>query len=199
MTKGDPPYYQAVVIGCSAGGLDALSMVLPALPASFPVPLLIVQHLNPRSMSRLPLLLDPKCAIDVREADEKIRPQAGVAYCGPPNYHLLLEPDGTFSLSIDEPVNFSRPAIDVTFETAAEFYGPGLIGLVLTGASPDGSRGLARIKAQGGFTIVQDPEEAHSAVMPQSAIRVARPHLVLPLSEIGPMLIRLCPGKRNFQ
>jgi two-component system chemotaxis response regulator CheB len=192
MTAGGAPAYQAVVIGCSAGGLEALSTVLPSLPASFPVPLVIVQHLNPRAMSRVPHLLESKCAIEVREAEEKIKPQPGVAYLGPPNYHLLLEADGTFSLSVDEPVNFSRPAIDVTFETAAELYGPALIGVVLTGASADGSRGLARIKALGGYTIVQDPKEAQSVVMPQSAIRVARPQVVLPLGDIGPMLIRLC-------
>lgn len=192
MTAGAAQSYRAVVIGCSAGGLDALSTVLPSLPATFPVPLVVVQHLNPRAMSRLPHLLKPKCAIDVREADEKIKPQPGVAYFVPPNYHLLLESDGTFSLSVDEHVNFSRPAIDVTFETAAELYGSALIGVVLTGASTDGSRGLARIKALGGYTIVQDPKEAQSVVMPESAIRVAQPQVVLPLPDIGPMLIRLC-------
>jgi len=192
MTAGTTQPYRAVAIGCSAGGLDALSIVLPSLPATFPVPLVIVQHINPRAMSRLHLLLERKCAIDVREADEKITPQPGVAYFVPPNYHLLLELDGTFSLSVDERVNYSRPAIDVTFETAAELYGSALIGVVMTGASADGSRGLARIKALGGYTIVQDPKEAQSVVMPQSAIRAARPHAVLPLRDIGPMLIRLC-------
>ena len=192
MTAGAAQFYRAVTIGCSAGGLDALSIVLPSLPAAFPVPLMIVQHISPQAMSRLHLLLKRKCAIDVREADEKIKPQPGVAYFVPPNYHLLLELDGTFSLSVDERVNFSRPAIDVTFETAAELYGSQLIGVVMTGASADGSRGLARIKALGGYTIVQDPKEAQSVVMPQSAIRAARPHAVLPLRDIGPMLIRLC-------
>lgn len=192
MTAGAAQSYRAVVIGCSAGGLDALSIVLPSLPATFPAPLVIVQHINPRAMSRFHLPLERKCAIDVREADEKIKPQPGVAYFVPPNYHLLLELDGTFSLSVDERVNFSRPAIDVTFETAAELYGSELIGVVMTGASADGSRGLARIKALGGYTIVQDPKEAQSVAMPESAIRVARPHAVLPLRDIGPMLIRLC-------
>lgn len=192
MTAGAAQSYRAVVIGCSAGGLDALSVVLPSLPATFSVPIVIVQHINPRAMSRLHLLLERKCAIDVREADEKIKPRPGVAYFVPPNYHLLLELDGTFSLSVDERVNYSRPAIDVTFETAAEVYGSALIGVVMTGASADGSRGLARIKALGGYTIVQDPKEAQSAVMPESAIRVAQPHAVLPLRDIGPMLIRLC-------
>jgi two-component system, chemotaxis family, protein-glutamate methylesterase/glutaminase len=184
--------YRAVVIGCSAGGLGALSIVLPALPAAFPAPLVIVQHVNPTAGSRLPALLDGKCAIHVREADEKMRPEPGVAYVVPPNYHLLLELDGTFSLNRDERVNFSRPSIDVTFETAAELYGSALIGVVMTGASADGSRGLARIKELGGHTIVQDPEEAQAAVMPQAAIRAARPHAVLPLCDIGPALVRLC-------
>jgi two-component system, chemotaxis family, protein-glutamate methylesterase/glutaminase len=192
MRAGGAQSYRAVAIGCSAGGLEALSIVLPSLPAAFPVPLVVVQHLNPQAMSRLHLLLARNCAIAVREADEKIEPQPGVAYFVPPNYHLLLELDGTFSLSVDERVNFSRPAIDVTFETAAELYGSRLIGVVMTGASADGSRGLARIKSLGGYTIVQDPKEAQSVMMPESAIRAAQPHAVLPLRDIGPMLIRLC-------
>jgi two-component system chemotaxis response regulator CheB len=192
MTAVAAQAYLAVAIGCSAGGLDALSIVLPSLPAAFPVPLVIVQHTSPRAMSRLHTILKGKCAIDVREADEKIEPQPGVAYLAPPNYHLLMELDGTFSLSVDERVNYSRPAIDVMFETAAELYRSGLIGVVMTGASADGSRGLARIKALGGYTVVQDPKEAHSAVMPKSAIKAAEPHAVLPLRDIGPMLIRLC-------
>jgi two-component system chemotaxis response regulator CheB len=192
MTAGAAQSYRAVVIGSSAGGLDALSIVLASLPVAFPVPLVIVQHINPRAMSRLHLLLERKCAIAVREADEKIKPQPGVAYCVPPNYHLLLELDGTFSLSVDERVNFSRPAIDVTFETAAELYGSALINVVMTGASADGSRGLARIKALGGYTIVQEPMEAQSVTMPESAMRAAQPHAVLPLRDIGPRLISLC-------
>jgi len=192
MTAGAAQSYQAVAIGCSAGGLDALSIVLPSLPAAFPVPLVIVQHINPRAMSHLHTILKSKCAIDVREADERIEPQPGVAYLAPPNYHLLMELDGTFSLSVDDRVNYSRPAIDVTFETAAELYRSGLIGVVMTGASADGSRGLARIKLLGGYTIVQDPKEAQSVTMPQSAINAAEPHAVLPLRDIGPMLIRLC-------
>jgi two-component system chemotaxis response regulator CheB len=192
MMAGAAQSYRAVVIGCSAGGLEALSVVLPSLPAAFPVPLVIVQHFSPHAMSRLHVLLERKCAINVREADEKIKPQPGAAYFVPPNYHLLLELDGTFSLSVDERVNFSRPAIDVTFETAAELYGSALIGVVMTGASADGSQGLARIRALGGYTIVQDPKEAQSVIMPQSAIRVAQPHAVLPLRDIGPTLIRLC-------
>ena len=192
MRAGAATCYRAVAIGCSAGGLDALSIVLPSLPAAFPVPLVIVQHTNPRAQSRSHAILNGKCAIDVREADEKIEPQPGVAYLAPPNYHLLLELDGTFSLSVDERINYSRPAIDITFDTAAELYGSGLIGVVMTGASADGSRGLARIKLLGGYTIVQDPQEAQYMVMPQSAIKAAEPHAILPLRDIGPMLIRLC-------
>jgi two-component system, chemotaxis family, protein-glutamate methylesterase/glutaminase len=187
-----PPCYRAVAMGCSAGGLDALSVVLPALPGAFAVPLVIVQHISPRNMSRLHAILKAKCAIDVREADEKIQPRPGTAYLAPPNYHLLLELDGTFSLSVDDRVNYSRPAIDVTFETAAELWGSALIGVVMTGASSDGSRGLERIKRLGGYTIVQDPKEAEAAVMPEAAIRTAEPHAVLPLRDIGPTLARLC-------
>ena len=200
MTEAAAQSYRAVVMGCSAGGLDALSVVLPSLPSGFPVPLVIVQHVNPQGMSRLHTILKGKCKIDVCEADEKTEPRPGTAYLAPPNYHLLLELDGTFSLSVDERVNFSRPAIDITFETAAELYGCALIGVVMTGASSDGSRGLARIKRLGGYTIVQDPKEAESATMPESAIRAAQPHAVLPLCDIGPTLTRLCgrlPGSLN--
>jgi len=192
LTERMPRSYRAVAMGCSAGGLEALSVVLPALPGAFPVPLVIVQHISPRNLSRLHGILKAKCAIDVREADEKIQPRPGTAYLAPPNYHLLLELDGTFSLNVDERVNYSRPAIDVTFETAAELYGSALIGVVMTGASSDGSRGLARIKMLGGYTIVQDPKEAEAAIMPEAAIRTAEPHAVLPLRDIGPTLTRLC-------
>ena len=200
MNESRAQSYRAVVMGCSAGGLDALSVVLPSLPGTFPVPMVIVQHVDPRGMSRLHAILKAKCKIDVREAEEKIAPCPGTAYFAPPNYHLLLELDGTFSLSVDQRVNYSRPAIDVTFETAAELYGSALIGVVMTGASSDGSRGLARIKVLGGYTIVQDPKEAEAATMPESAIRAVKPDAVLPLRDIGPTLTRLCgrlPGSLN--
>ena len=192
LSEGAVPSYRAVLMGCSAGGLNALSVVLPSLPGTFPVPLVIVQHLSPRGMSRLHTILNGKCAIDVREAEEKLEPQPGTAYFAPPNYHLLLELDGTFSLSVDERVNFSRPAIDITFETAAELYRSALIGVVMTGASSDGSLGLARIKMLGGYAIVQDPKEAESPTMPQAALRAVQPDAVLLLRDIGPSLTRLC-------
>ena len=184
-----PVQYEAVVIGSSAGGLEALSQVLPALPASFPSPLLIVQHQHPQSGNRLIRLLADRCEIKVKQADEKQTPRPGTAYLAPPNYHMLVELDRTLSLTVDERVNFSRPAIDVLFETAAEAYRSKLLGVLLTGASEDGAKGLARIKLLGGTVIVQDPATAHASTMPRAGIANCEVDQVLPLSEIGPTLI----------
>ena len=183
---------RAVVIGASAGGLEALSSVLGALPADFPVPVIVVQHQAPHARSQLGPILASRCRLRVSSADEKDVPQPGVIYLAPPNYHLLIELDGSLSLSVDERVNFSRPAIDVTFESAADCYGPDLIGVVLTGASSDGAAGLRKIKRAGGIAIVQDPRTAYASTMPEAAKAAAKPDIVAPLSEIGACLVRLC-------
>ena len=133
-------HYQAIVIGISAGGMGTLKALLGALPKDFPLPILIAQHLSPDSGDAMALFLDQLCAIHVKEADEEERPTGGRVYLAPANYHLMVEPDGRLGLSADPPVNFSRPSADVLFETAAEAFGEGLIGVVLTGAGIDGSR-----------------------------------------------------------
>lgn len=190
--------YEAVVIGCSAGGLEALSQVLPALPKSFPVPLFVVQHQHPQSRDRLTRLLCEKCAIKIKQVDEKETPLPGTAYFAPPNYHMLLELDKTLSLTVDEWVHHSRPSIDVLFETAAETYRSKLIGVLLTGANEDGVHGLMQIKRLGGKVIVQDPDTAYAPTMPRAGIRECAVDQVLPLKEIGQVLIQSVTHPRTL-
>ncbi len=179
---------EAIVIGASTGGVSALMSILGALPAGFGPPLVIVQHQRPDAKDRLARALDGKTAIRVKEADEKESITPGTAYLAPANYHLLIEDDRTFSLSVEEKVNFSRPSIDVLFESAADVYGPGLLGIILTGASIDGSQGLLAVKDGGGLTVVQDPESAEMDMMPLAAIKTADPDYILNLHEIGWLL-----------
>jgi two-component system, chemotaxis family, protein-glutamate methylesterase/glutaminase len=161
---------EAVVIGASAGALDALSVILPALPPEFRLPLMIVVHVPPDKRSVLADLFRAKCRIAVREVEDKEPIAGGSAFFAPPDYHLLIEADRTLSLSTEEPVLFSRPSIDVLFESAAEVYGPALIAIVLSGANHDGARGLKTVAAAGGTAIVQNPEEAFAPTMPEAAL-----------------------------
>jgi two-component system chemotaxis response regulator CheB len=181
---------QAVVIGASAGGLQALKHLLPALPASFGCPVMIVQHVSPHSDNYMVQMLNELSALTVKEADEKEKIMAGTVYVAPPDYHLLVENDFTLSLSVEEKVNYSRPSIDVLFETAADAYGSHLMGIVLTGANADGADGLLYIKKKGGFTIVQQPEDAETPAMPAAAIAKTHPHLILPLAGITSLLAK---------
>ncbi len=183
--------YDAVVIGVSAGGLNALRTILPELPEDFPAAVIICQHLNPQSDDFIARYLDEISAIRVKEAEEKEPILPGVGYLAPPNYHLLVEEDRTFSLSCEARVCFARPSIDVLFETAAETYGKRLIGLVLTGANNDGSNGLQQIVRYGGLAIVQDPATAEARHMPQAAIDLVEPELIYPLESIGQVLNRV--------
>ncbi|MFH1160036.1 MAG: chemotaxis protein CheB [bacterium] len=180
--------YQAVVIGSSAGGLHALKTIFTLLDEKFPLPMILVQHMSPDSDNYLPSFLDDLHKLRVKEADEKEVPQGGTAYVAPPNYHLLLETDRSFTLTVDERVNYARPSIDVLFETAAEAYHAKLIGIVLTGANNDGSRGLKKIKELGGHVIVQNPGEAESDTMPRSAIESVKVDQILTLKEIANFL-----------
>jgi two-component system chemotaxis response regulator CheB len=178
-------------MGVSTGGVSALKMVLEALPADFPIPILVVTHITPDSDDGLAVLLDTLCAIRVKEADEQERLAPGTAYLAPANYHLLVERDGTLALSIDPPVNFARPAVDVLFESAAEVYGPALIGVIMTGAGFDGSSGLLKIKNSGGVTVVQDPSDAEMDSMPRSALRLLNADHVVRLKKIPGLLLKL--------
>jgi len=189
--------YKAVVIGVSAGGSAALAALLPGLPEDFPLPVLVVQHLPPGNGGYLVESLDQKCAMVVKEAEEKETLRPGCMYIAPPDYHLLVERDETLSLSVDEKVNYSRPSIDVLFESAAYAWSSGVIGVILTGASTDGSKGLALIKERDGMTIVQDPTIAEQPIMPRAAIDAADVDHVLGLEEIGELLIEL--GTRSSE
>jgi two-component system, chemotaxis family, protein-glutamate methylesterase/glutaminase len=179
---------EAVVIGASAGALDVLSNLLPGLPADYRLPILIVVHLPPDKTSLLAQLLRARCAIRVREAEDKEPIEPGVAYFAPPDYHLLVEQDKRLSLSDDEPVLFSRPSIDVLFESAADAYGDGLIGVVLTGANSDGANGLKAVVEAGGVAVVQSPKGAYAVAMPEAAIAACPDARVLPVNEIAAYL-----------
>jgi two-component system, chemotaxis family, protein-glutamate methylesterase/glutaminase len=180
--------FDAVVIGGSAGGVDALISLLPAIPADYALPVLCILHLPGDRESRLAELFDERLPVPVREAVDKGEIVPGTVYFAGPGYHLSVEQDRTFSLSCEPPVHFARPAIDVLMESAADAYGPGLAGILLTGANHDGADGMARIRACGGFTVVQEPDDAQVPVMPLEAIRRCDPHLVLPLAGIRALL-----------
>lgn len=167
-----------------------MKQLLPALPADFRLPVIIVQHVGAHAENYWVRQLNSLCKLHVKEADEKERIEKGNIYIAPANYHLLVERDSTFSLSCDPKVNYARPSIDVLFESAAEAYKKQLIGIVLTGANSDGTNGLRRIKENGGLTIVQDPATAESPYMPASAIAVGPDH-VLPIEKIVNLLVNL--------
>jgi two-component system chemotaxis response regulator CheB len=180
--------FQAVAMGASAGALDALSTVLAKLPSGFPLPLLIVTHLPPDKESILSSLLADKCEIAVREAEDKEPIVPGVVFIAPPDYHLLVEKDGRLSLSSDDAVQFSRPSIDVLFESAADAYGPALIGIILTGANDDGARGLRAIADAGGMVLVQRVDLAYASAMPRAALVACPTAREMTLEEIATYL-----------
>lgn len=163
--------YKAVVIGTSAGGLSTLSDLLSALPDNYSVPIIIVQHRTKEQNTLLEEILQQKCKIPVRQAEEKEKVAPGYVFIAPPDYHLLIEEDATFSLSNDEPVQFSRPSIDVLFEAAADAFGRDLAAIVLTGFGGDGSAGISSVNRRGGVTIAQHPEDAIHSSMPEAAAK----------------------------
>jgi two-component system chemotaxis response regulator CheB len=181
-------HYEGIVIGSSAGGLRALLILIKDLPRDFPLPIIIVQHLLDGNDSFLAEFLNEKAKITVKEADDKEPIQKGIVYIAPPGYHLLIEDDLTLSLSMDPRVNFSRPSIDVLFESAAFVYEERCIGIILTGASSDGSQGLKKIKTKGGLTLVQDPETAEYSTMPRSAIQTSAVDHISTIEEIADFL-----------
>jgi two-component system, chemotaxis family, protein-glutamate methylesterase/glutaminase len=183
--------YSAVVIGVSAGGLSALTVVLEDLPADYHLPVIVVQHRSKDEKGLLEEILQDKCDIRVQQADEKEKITGGVVYTAPPDYHLLVEKDFTFSLTMDEKVNYARPSIDVLFETAAEIYRDKLVGIVLTGANSDGSKGVETIRQFNGLTIAQDPKEAEYPAMPLASIKTGAVSMILKLDEIKFFLLSL--------
>jgi two-component system chemotaxis response regulator CheB len=179
---------EAVAIGASAGGIDALFTLLEGLRSPFRGSIVVVLHLPEDHESRLTEVFSTRLRVPVDEARPGGRVDSGKVYFAPSGYHLLVEADRTFALSCDAPVLFSRPSIDVLMESCADVYGPELAGIVLTGANQDGAQGLAAIKAQGGLTAVQDPAEAAHSTMPEAAIAAAHPDFVLPLTGLRSLL-----------
>ena len=182
---------EAIVIGASAGGVNALIQVLPALPRGYRLPIVVVLHVRSGRQNQLVDVFQQRVQVPVREAGDKEDIIPGTLYFAPAGYHLLLENERSFSLSCDAPLHFARPAIDITMESAADVYGSRLAGMLLTGANDDGAQGMAAIGKAGGLTVVQDPEEANVGVMPLEAIRVRQPDLVLPLEQIKQLLLML--------
>ena len=188
--------YKAIVIGASAGGMEAIGAIVRKLPRDFTVPIIIVQHLSPKSKGYLPKYLSTLTDLRVKEADEKEKLMPGLVYISPANYHLLVENDGTLSLTVEPKVNHSRPAIDLLFETASDVYQDMLIGIILTGANKDGSLGLKKIKERGGLTIVEDPKTALVSTMPKAAIEATDIDYILRADEIAEKTIELV-GYKN--
>ena len=185
--------FSAIVIGASAGALEALSALLPDLPKNYSLPIIIVVHLPPDKKSVMAELFKDKCSMHVKEAEDKEEIQAGTIYFAAPDYHLLVEEDGRLSLSSDEPVLFSRPSIDVLFETAADAYGKELIGIILTGANNDGAKGIKAVVDAGGLPLIQRPDLAYAAAMPQAALDVCKNTKTLSLKQIAHYLQKAAP------
>ncbi|MDZ8053617.1 MAG: chemotaxis protein CheB [Aulosira sp. ZfuVER01] len=183
--------FKIVVIGSSSGGLTAIKILLQNLPKDLKSPIVIVQHRHRDSCNRLGEMLQQDTSLIVREVEDKDEILSGYVYLAPADYHLLIE-SGYFALSIDAPVSYARPSIDVLFESAAEVYGKQVIAVILTGANEDGVQGLKMVKSHFGIAIVQEPTDAEYAVMPKAAITAVAVDWILPLKEIAKKLVYLC-------
>lgn len=189
-----PANLAGIVIGTSAGGVEALSLLLPALPAGLRASVFVVVHVRRERPSLLAEIFARKCVVPVHEAQDKQPVEPGTIYFAPPDYHLLLDRGPQLALSVDDLVHFSRPSIDVLFESAAEVYAERLLGILLTGGNQDGAAGLEAVHRGGGATVVQDPESAHVPVMPAAALRRVPSSLVLSLAEISSLLCGIDGG-----
>ena len=190
-----PAGLRLIAIGASAGGVEALGILLRALPATCRAAVVVVLHLAPGRSSQLPQLYAERCQLPLREAQDKEPLQGGVVYFAPPDYHLQIEPDASFSLSQEAPVYFSRPSIDVLLETAALAYRRAMLAIILTGASADGAAGLARVRQLGGSAWVQQPQGASCGIMPAAALRRAGADRVLDLPRMAASLALLDGGQ----
>jgi two-component system, chemotaxis family, protein-glutamate methylesterase/glutaminase len=189
--------YELVIVGASWGGLDAIARLLGDLPRNLPAPVVVVQHRGADSRGgTLETILGARGGLPVREIDDKDEFEPGAAYVAPADYHLLVE-RGSFALTVDERVQYSRPSIDVAFESAADAYGQRLIAVLLTGAGEDGAAGMLAVRARGGITVVQDPATAEMPAMPQAAVDAEAAVKVMPLEEIGPFIVAVCGGERR--
>ncbi len=183
--------FDAVVLGVSAGGLDALSVILPGLPPGFALPVIVAQHPHARGSAYLATHLDGRTEVRVKDAEHGEALVPGTVYLAPQDSHILVSPDSRLELSSGKPINGSRPSIDVLFNSAAKVFGERLVGAIMTGASSDGASGLKAIHDHGGFTVVQDPDTAESEFMPRAALRSVSPNRVLELAELGEFLVGL--------
>lgn len=184
----DPASVEAVVIGASAGGIEALNRLLPDLPADFGAAMLVVVHMRADVPSLLPELFASRCRLAVVEPNDKDAIEPGTVYVAPPGYHMLVESDRTIALSIDPPVRFSRPSVDVLFESAAYAYKSALLGIVLSGANDDGARGALAIREACGHCWVQDPATAGASAMPQAAIANGAANQIMTLDDMAALL-----------
>ena len=191
MKSYDKRHIRAIVIGASAGGIKALVTILKRLPAEFRLPIVVVLHLPEQPESKLVSIFQQHVSMRVQQAEDKEKIQGGTLYFACAGYHLSIERNLHFSLSVEDPVNYARPSIDVLMQSAADAYGNGLAGILLTGANHDGAQGLAAIKNSGGLTIVQDPQEAEISTMPRAAINCSQPDLILSLQEIHTLIVEL--------
>jgi len=182
-----------LVVGASMGGLHALQVLLSGLPETFPLTVAVVQHRHRTSDNSLGSLLQKSSKLPVSDAEDKEEILAGHVYLAPPDYHLMVN-GNRFALSVEDPVNYSRPSIDVLFETAADTYGERLIGVIMTGANRDGACGLRRVQERGGLALVQDPKDAEAPAMPEAAIQEANVDRILPLAKIAPFIVRRTVG-----
>ena len=178
-------------MGTSAGGLQALSTIMEALPENFPMPIVVVQHRSKDERTLLEEILQTKSKMKIKQADEKEKIENGTVYFAPPDYHLLIERDRTFSLSSDERVNWSRPSIDVLFESAAGVYKNKLVAIILTGANSDGAMGIKKVREFGGTTLAQQPETAQHPEMPNAAIETNCVGHIFTLEKIKDFLLAL--------
>ena len=183
----------AVVLGASAGGVEVLSALFPKLPLGCSLSFMIVMHIPRERPSLLPEVFATRCVLPVREAEDKERVQPGTVYFAPPDYHLLVDRGPELALSDDEPVHFSRPSIDVLFESAADIYRERLLGVILTGANRDGASGLAAVGRAGGRTVVQEPSSAMAPFLPEAALLEGPVDAVLSLSELQELFSSMAP------
>jgi len=183
--------YKAIVVGTSFGGLEALQIILPKFDKGFPLPVIVVLHIGDHNNDVFIRHLNSICTLNVKEAESNEPIAPGFIYFAPPNYHLLVEDNYTFTLSAEKKHNFSRPSIDILFESAAWVYTKNLIGVILSGANSDGANGLKTIKDLGGTTIVQNPCSAIAPAMPRAALKTANPDHRLKLEKIAGKLIEL--------
>jgi two-component system chemotaxis response regulator CheB len=191
--KPDPSAapYSIVAIASSAGGISALRQVLGALPDRFPVPVVVVQHLDPRHETIIAEVLGRRTALTAKLAVEGERAEPGTVYIAPPDRHLLVGPEGVLSLTSSELVHFLRPSADLLFESVAASFGSRVLACVLTGTGHDGTMGATAIKSQGGTVIAEDPERAEFKGMPESVVASGSVDFVLPLEEIAGVICGL--------